>query len=328
MNAQRHTPRAFSLIELLVVVVIIGVLIGIAAPAFLSVRRGAARTATESQLGSMVSAIDQFKTDFGFLPLLILDDPEVEPTNPDWCTALASRDDAVAKLEAERYHSVYSLPVYLLGIGALSPDVVSNNPDRHDGHAGAGFRDPGPDRAWGGARERTTSTHRVLASGRIYTPYVDYADTDRVRRASTDLGDFPEEASVDADDPDAPWRSMSVILDGWGTAIRYYRHWPTRPESGTPGETLLQAPAEIVDPDALALAPEGTGEFDASRDVELARAGYALLSAGADRIFSPRGFARQGPSADGTVEDFLMNETRDRRRLLREGMDDNIRVVR
>ncbi len=328
MSAARHTSRAFTLIELIVVVVIIAILIGIAAPAFLAVRRGAARTATESQLQSMASAIDQFKTDFGYLPLLILDDPEVERTDPDWCTALASRDDAIDKLEAERYHSIYSLPVYLLGLGALSPDPTSNNPDRHDGHGGAGFRDPGPDRAWGGARERTTDTHRVVASGQIYTPYVDYADTDRVRSASTDLGDFPEDTSLDADEPDAPWRSMSVILDGWGTAIRYYRNWPTRPASGTPGATLLDAPAELVDPDALAEAPENANEFDASRDVDLARAEYALLSAGADRIFVSREFAKQGPSAEGTVEDFLMKEARERRRLLREGMDDNIRVVR
>jgi len=329
MSVQRNTSRrGFSLVELLVVVTIILLLIGIAFPAFLSIRKNASRTATESQLQAMASAIDQFKADFNYLPPLILDDPEVPPGDPRWCTSMLAQDNARDVLRSERYHSIYSLPIYLLGLGALNPDTTLENPDRHDGVAGVGFRDPGHDRAWGGARQRTPATHRFAASGQVYRPYVNFADSELVRPADASGNDFAEYDVMLSQEEDSPWRSMSVIVDNWGTPIRYYRAWPTRSDTAA-NDSLLDAPAELVDPEALRDAPETAIEFDANRDPDLARGSYALLSAGPDKIFTPLGFAQQGPDPTGSVDDFLREVDFDRRPILiRDSMEDNVRLVR
>lgn len=326
-HTHTQSRRGFSLVEVLIVVVIIGLLVGIAAPAFMAVRNNARRTQAESQLQSMSSAIDQFRTDYGYLPPLILDHPSVLPTTPDWCTSLTARDDARDRLAQERYHSLYSLSLYLLGVGELSPDASATNPDRHDGFAGPGFRDPGPDRAWGGARMRTVATHRVAASGDPTEPYVGFADSELVRRASADLGDFPEDDNVGQDSANSPWRRMFVILDPWGTPVRYYRAWPTR-VAGTDGQSLLDVPAELVDAEALKSGVLNTASFDATLDMELARGEYALLSAGRDRAFAPKSFAKQTDPPRGSVRDFLQQDEQARSRALREGLADNLRLVR
>lgn len=319
------TAGGFTLIELLVVITIIVLLVGISAPVFTAVRANAARVATTSALTSVASAIDQFKNDHGFLPPLVLDDPTVLPSDGDWTTSVESRGDAVMKLREERYHSVYSLSVYLVGVGEISPDETSVDPDRHDGSAGPGFRDPGIDKAWGGARQRSISTHRVSTTGRVFGPYVDAADGRQLRAADASAGDFPEDSAGITIGSDGPWSRMSVMVDRWDTPIRYYRFWPTR-VAGQTNRSLFDAPAEIVSPAALRAAPENATEFDADLDSDLARAEYVLLSAGPDERFAPLGFAVQGMASEGWVSDVL--EAPDRRSVLSGGYEDNIRVVR
>jgi type IV pilus assembly protein PilA len=55
----------FTLVELLVVVVIIGVLVAIAVPMYLNYRKGAANKSAESDVRAAVSAIEQFYTENG-----------------------------------------------------------------------------------------------------------------------------------------------------------------------------------------------------------------------------------------------------------------------
>lgn len=72
LSATRKRPfrRAFTLIELLMVIAIIGILAGILIPSVGAVRRQANVAASKSQLSSYVNAIQMFKSEYGFFPFI------------------------------------------------------------------------------------------------------------------------------------------------------------------------------------------------------------------------------------------------------------------
>ena len=312
--------RAFTLIELMVVIAIILVVIGIASSAYIGVKRKSFNVATEATMTAMANGIDMFKADMGYIPPLMLDAPEVNYDTDDWCTVVTSREDAANKLREERYHSITSLSVYLVGIGELSPNPTATDVDRHDGHGGPGFRDPGIDRAWGGARERSLERHTVTNRGRVFGPYLEVGDSDIVRKS--EASDYPEDSNLTGS-----YERMSVILDAWGTPIRYYRFWPTT-DADTGDASLIDAPAELVDPEALIEGLPTPDDFRVASDPELARGEYALLSAGRDRVFTHSGFAAQKPDPDGWVSDFLGLGVQEGGQAYRAAFEDNVRMVR
>jgi type IV pilus assembly protein PilA len=68
MNKMRRRgaeDRGFTMIELLVVVVIIGVLVAIAVPVYLNYRKGAANKSAAADVRSAITAVEQFYTDNG-----------------------------------------------------------------------------------------------------------------------------------------------------------------------------------------------------------------------------------------------------------------------
>ena len=65
MRKRGSEDRGFTMIELLVVVVIIGVLVAIAVPVYLNYRKGAANKSAESDVRGAVSAVEQFYTENG-----------------------------------------------------------------------------------------------------------------------------------------------------------------------------------------------------------------------------------------------------------------------
>jgi general secretion pathway protein G len=66
--AHRTAPRAFTLIELLLVLVILGILAAVVVPKFSGRTEQARVTATQSQIVTFGTALDAFEVDNGFYP--------------------------------------------------------------------------------------------------------------------------------------------------------------------------------------------------------------------------------------------------------------------
>lgn len=221
-------PRcaAFTLVELLVVISIIGVLAGVLLVAFGGVIRGSRTAQAERQLRAVVQAIETFKTDLTYLPPLLAipdagwrigDDASQDATTvvPE---ASADPIDARAMLRRARYASEYTLATYLMGIGDVDGSEngtrqLGASTDNDDGNAGPGIRTPGPDKSWGGAVSRNDQTPatgpgRAIKTGRVFGPYLDPATMENALSLDTRTGLFR-------------------ILDVWGQPIRYYAGWPT-----------------------------------------------------------------------------------------------------
>jgi prepilin-type N-terminal cleavage/methylation domain-containing protein len=78
---QRHSDeRAFTLIEILVVMTLIAILMGIGYPAFTSVMEQARKTQAKNEEQQIVAAVNAFYTDYGKYPLVTTDTP---PNNGD-----------------------------------------------------------------------------------------------------------------------------------------------------------------------------------------------------------------------------------------------------
>ena len=63
MRKRGSEDRGFTMIELLVVVVIIGVLVAIAVPVYLNYRKGAANKSAASDVRGAITAVEQYYTD-------------------------------------------------------------------------------------------------------------------------------------------------------------------------------------------------------------------------------------------------------------------------
>jgi type IV pilus assembly protein PilA len=64
-RVRKERDSGFTLIEMLVVVVIIGVLVAIAIPMYSNYRKGAENKSAESDVRAAISAVEQFYTDNG-----------------------------------------------------------------------------------------------------------------------------------------------------------------------------------------------------------------------------------------------------------------------
>lgn len=70
MNRTLRNPSAFTLIELLMVIAIIGILAGILIPTVGAVRKQANIAASKSQLSNYVTAIQLFKGEYSYYPFV------------------------------------------------------------------------------------------------------------------------------------------------------------------------------------------------------------------------------------------------------------------
>lgn len=287
--------RGFTLIELLVVVGVIVALLALGLTAGTAARASAKRSAGERLLQAVAQGLEQFKADHGYYPPLLNPDPAgvlpgalVSESLPD--AFLGSGPDPVLRAN---YRSDISLSAYLMGIGDLNGDrkqeynISSGEPNLDDGVNGPGIRAPGPDKSWGGARLRAAGLPTVATDppippqdGTVFGPYFNVSNTKSLKRMT---------ASDELADPLHRLEGMALITDGWGNAIRYYRHLPT----GFAQEpTLEDVPAELLSPDAAVVFANpnrpSSQPVPATVDSPLLHAEFVLLSAGPDGRFGDR----------------------------------------
>lgn len=144
MNAlTKKSPRAFTLIELLTVIAIIGILAGIIIPTTSSVRKAAKKAQTKSQFAQWTNAFTLFKQEYGYYPTIGTDGTDnLISTAPDTeefvitftgrntnGTALGTTVAEIAKLNGnKRRQSFYSFSEAELPTGAspLLRDAFEN----------------------------------------------------------------------------------------------------------------------------------------------------------------------------------------------------------
>jgi len=300
INHTRHpvARRAFTLVELLVVIAIIGILVAILFISLGGAFSTAERAKSQTQVNTMVTALEAFYADFQYDPPLVAP-PKGGNSNPpgirtpeldaaefaDFYGTTAS--NPAQAYQRARYHSEFSLPVYLLGMGDLNGDgrLVYDDrstgnrvePNEDDGLDNFGFRNPGEFRAWKRRGSGSSLVHESVGVGREYGPYIEPGV----------IKDFVQQRKFGNDGrPDDNGQiTMYVFVDPWGTPYRYYRNWPTRNASGD-RSSVARIPVELRNPESVARQLEATGiANDDATCIELDRdalgARYMILGAGA-----------------------------------------------
>ncbi len=305
------TARAFTLVELLVVVTIIVILLGILIPASSLVLGGARTSSNQALLRTLSDGSEAFYQDFRYYPPLLAPDPDLpwEMNTPDHTDSARSAAERYDELADFRWHSVATPAVYLLGVGSLAPeqsdsaltpvpswlstDTDPNYGNRNDGADGLGIRNPGPDRSWGGAVSRRN--HKPTFAGRVYGPYVD-PKIGETQVRTVRLTDFTYRTTMAPPLSQATVDMMqfSVIVDRFDTPIRYYKDWPERErtESVTSDSarlpTLVDAPLELLSADSLVEFGAAPNSSEPLIDPALIGKPCAFLSAGPDGRWGER----------------------------------------
>lgn len=311
-GAARRT--GFSLVELLAVIGIIVLVAGILLVSFGAVTRSAESAASQAAVTSISVGVETFKTEFGFLPPLIRDNPQgaeniIGPldtnpmSNPDRVStgfyldgnAPLQRDYGVLFGETfnpnERHFSVYSLSYYLVGVlpGAFEDGRAL------DGVDGPGFFAPDRSGGWKVSANIDAGNNndplRDTLNLTTYEPFV-----------SASSNGFEIQRTLDRPmDGLAPYRLELAGRDG--VPIRYYR-WLPGEYNGSydslAGDAArfdlrqLNVPDIFGDPandevnnwwDAPMRDPDLEVFSPAFENSELRSARYAIVSAGPDGVF-------------------------------------------
>jgi len=270
----RHARPGFTLVELLFSIGIIFLLMAIAIVAMAKVNRSSRRVAQRQAVVAIRFGVDQFQSQFGFLPPIIDDgDPlrmsgSVQVPNVIRFEGLDPGDsgDAVlidfwrgegphpSGLAGDHRFSTRSLAFYLAG--ALDADDGQGNPV--DGVTGPGFLTPRRDGSFG----RSSGTKRT---GDTIEPFIEVDRNIQVFRDPSD-------------------DSRLELRDANGTAFRFYR-WRTGSQTSDPAAIRnagdYNVPKVFGDADR-----DGDSDYSAAEDdTRFRSARYVILAAGPNGVF-------------------------------------------
>ncbi|MFM9996838.1 MAG: type II secretion system protein [Phycisphaerales bacterium] len=247
VTTRRPAARGFTLIELLFGIGVIFLIMGLLLVGLRHAVRGARTSADSVTLNSLKTAMEVFRSEFGFVPPLVKDLPDtVSPQAPlttgtprvpvvysiaNPIDAASLRGDALTPAVPDLRFSLYTPAYYLMG--ALEALI--------DGKDGAGFTTP-------------TREGAFTRKGRQFEPFF---DTSRNAKALFVV--------------DAPG-GLVELRDQNNIAFRCYRWLPDlgAPNPSNPINDYLNVPAMVGDPEESA---------------EVRSAEYALVSAGRDGLF-------------------------------------------
>jgi prepilin-type N-terminal cleavage/methylation domain-containing protein len=133
---QIDRKSAFTLIELLMVIAIIGVLAGILIPTVSAVKRQANVAASKSQLSQYVNAIQLFKGEYGFYPFAdahVNSGKNINSLSDDFIETLSGRDKRTGESKEAgnnrrriAFHSFSENEFYVQSNGTVDPAKIAD----------------------------------------------------------------------------------------------------------------------------------------------------------------------------------------------------------
>ena len=133
---QIHSKKAFTLIELLMVIAIIGILAGILIPTLSAVKRQANVVASKTQLSQYVNAIQLFKGEYGFYPFAdahVNSGKNINSLSDDFIETLSGRDKRTGESKEAgnnrrriSFHSFSENEFYVQSNGTVDPNKIAD----------------------------------------------------------------------------------------------------------------------------------------------------------------------------------------------------------
>lgn len=289
----------FTLVEILISILIIGIILGLAIVSFRIATRGSRNVADRQSVLAIGNAVKQFKSDFGFLPPLVRDRgtpavviENVPGTTPVERRAAVYQPSFPAQSQflngatvtppfgppvplgnnpfVDPRYSERSLAYYLAG--ALNLSLRASDGPAIDGVGGPGFARPNQDGSFQISNDARSASTTSARTGTTYEPLLDLGSS--VLKLFTD--------------PSAPERSE--IRDRRDVTIRYYR-WINGAE--TPpgsGRFVVESLNDLRVPRLVGRFPgQLPGALSEERDItlnpRLREATFAIVAAGPDGLF-------------------------------------------
>ncbi|MDP6693177.1 MAG: type II secretion system protein [Phycisphaerales bacterium] len=281
MNYRRNIfLPAFTLIELLMVIVIISLLIAILMVATSAARTTAKRSETKSRMNAMSQGTVIFKNDIGYLPPILNDSRGLAdfPNYPP--TGMQGNEQSSYRGTAQSWFSITSPAEYLLGYGGRDQDgygsyrLLGGPMQSVDESPPLGIRHPAMDGVWGATDPYTDTNaaadpggwnledrgYAINAGGKTYGPYIEIENEQMLGRLVLGVdtnGDGLPDANLDPitnqpivvypGDPDYDIESPMTLVDSWGSPIRYYRRvYPYRNQFPVADSAFREAESGIA----------------------------------------------------------------------------------